>query len=107
MKHMANSIWMSELRYGLQLTHKVRISEGDRKMKKTMRAKLRLLDGSRVKGKRGIKKMLEIFDFLSVNQKCCSNKATGSMESKQRPVFPILILRLRRGGKHAYQRTAL
>ena len=33
LKHVANSLWMSKARYGLQLTHKVRMTEEDKKPK--------------------------------------------------------------------------
>ena len=53
-KHLVNSIWMSKLRYGLQLTHKVRLTDEDRKRTNskatqiTQNKVLRLTDGSRL-----------------------------------------------------------
>ena len=73
LKHVANSLWMSKARYGLQLTHKVRLTEVDRKskdIKATQLAQnkmLRLLDGSRIKDRRSVKDMLEKFGVLSIN----------------------------------------
>ena len=29
LKHVANSLWMSKMKYGLQHTHKVRVAEED------------------------------------------------------------------------------
>ena len=49
---VASSIWMSKVRYGLQLTHKVRTSEEDAKTKDIKAVQiaqnklLRLMDGS-------------------------------------------------------------
>ena len=51
LKTVASSIWMSKLRYGLQLTHKVRMTEEDTKTKDIKAVQivqnklLRLLDG--------------------------------------------------------------
>ena len=61
---------MSKVRYGLQLTHKVRLTEEDLKtkdMKATQIAQnklLRLLNGSRIKDKRTMKDMLEKFNLM-------------------------------------------
>ena len=71
---VAHSLWMSKMRYGIQLTHKVRLTEEDKHskdIKATQVAQnkmLRLLDGSRLKDRRSVKDMLEKFDMLSINQ---------------------------------------
>ena len=62
---MVKRIWMSKLRYGLQLKHKVTLTEEDKKtknLKATQRAQnkvLRLLGGSRMKDKKSMQTMLE------------------------------------------------
>ena len=73
-RHIVKSLWVSKLRYGLQLTLKVRLTEDDVKtkdMKATQLAQnkvLRLLDGSRIKDKRSVREMLVKFNMLSINR---------------------------------------
>ena len=73
-RHIVKSLWVSKLRYGLQLTLKVRLTEDDVKtkdMKATQLAQnkvLRLLDRSRIKDKRSVREMLVKFNMLSINR---------------------------------------
>ena len=65
---------MSEMRYGLQLTHKVRLKEEDRKRRDVKAIQIaknklqRLLDGSRIKDLRSMGGHARKFDMLSINQ---------------------------------------
>ena len=80
---VTNSIWMSKMSYGIQLRHKVRMTEEERKskdIKATQLAQnkmLRLLDGSRIQNKIIVKDMLE---FNKSNHG--RDQAFGSMKSK-------------------------
>ena len=74
LKNLADSLWMSKLRYGLQLCAKVRMNEEEttnQYVKATQIAQnkmLRLLEYSKISNRRRIKDMLEKHDLLSVNQ---------------------------------------
>jgi hypothetical protein len=95
LKTVASSIWMSKLCYGLQLTHKVRMTEEDTKTKDIKAVQiaqnklLRLLDGSRVKDRRSIKDMLDKFDLLSINQTSAQIKLTEAWKASKDVDYPI------------------
>ena len=69
-----HSLWISKLRYGLQLCTRVKITNQDptsgnmKALQITQNRMLRLLNGSRIKDKISIKYMLDKFGLLSVNQ---------------------------------------
>ena len=71
---MADSLWTSKLRYGLQLCAKVRLREDEvtewnmKMLQITQNKMLRVLDNSSIKDKRSRKDMLEKLDLPSVNQ---------------------------------------
>ena len=71
---MVHSLWISKLRYGLQLCLKVRLTEADTKssiskaLQKTQNRMLRAISGAKVKDHVSIKSMLEKHNLLSVNQ---------------------------------------
>ena len=71
---VVHSLWVSKLRYGLQLCTKVRISDSDvisghlKALQLTQNRMLRVLNGSKIKDKVSISTMLKKFDLLSVNQ---------------------------------------
>ena len=71
---IVHSLWISKLRYGLQLCTKVRINDSDPKTSKmkalqvTQNRMLRLLNGTKLKDKINTKSMLEKFGLPSVNQ---------------------------------------
>ena len=68
-----NIIWQTKLRYSLQLTDRVRLTEEDKKTNNIKATQifqnkvLRLLDWSRLRYKRSIQDMLEKFDLLSIS----------------------------------------
>ena len=71
---IVHSLWISKLRYGLQLCSKVRMCEEDTKpaymkeLQLTQNRLLRALNKTQVKDKVSIKEMLDKFNLLSVNQ---------------------------------------
>ena len=71
---IVHSLWMSKLRYGLQLCTKVRQSEQvtktefSKSLQLTQNRMLRLINNSRIKDKISVKSMLKKFNLLSVNQ---------------------------------------
>ena len=83
------------MRYGIQLTHKVRMMEEERKskdMKATQLAQnkmLRLLDGSRIKDKRSVKDMLEKFNMLSINPTMAEIKLLEAWKANRDEDYPI------------------
>ena len=99
---VAHSLWMSKMRYGIQLTHKVRLTEEDKHskdIKATQVAQnkmLRLLDGSRLKDRRSVKDMLEKFDMLSINQTIAEIKITEAWKANRDEDYPIHLEKERR-----------
>ena len=97
-KKLVNSLWMSKLRYGLQLCSQVRIQETEHKtnnMKVTQIAQnkvLRLLDGSAQKDRRRIKDMLEKLDLPSVNQLAAIVKLTETWKSINVKDYPVELI---------------
>ena len=95
LRHVASSLWMSKVRYGLQLTHKVRLTEEDKKnkdLKATQIAQnkmLRLLDGCRIRDRRSVKDMLEKFDMLSINQTIAQIKIMEAWKANKDENYPI------------------
>ena len=95
LKLIASSIWMSKVRYGLQLTNKARMAEEDKKMKDMKAVQiaknklLRLLDGSRIKDRRSIKDMLDKFDMLLINQTSAQIKLTEAWKASRDADYPI------------------
>ena len=71
---IVHSLWISKLRYGLQLCTKVTILSDDKKsgsmkeLQLTQNRLLRLLNGSKIKDKVSVHSMLKKFNLLSVNQ---------------------------------------
>ena len=72
---IVHSLWVSKLRYGLQLCTRVQIlTEGDKKCMKmkslqlTQNRLLRALNGSKIKDKVSVISLLKKFNLLSVNQ---------------------------------------
>ena len=71
---IVHSLWMSKLRYGLQLCTKVRQTEQATKteftksLQLTQNRMLRVINNSRIKDKISVESMLKKFNLLSVNQ---------------------------------------
>ena len=71
---IVHSLWISKLRYGLQLFTKVVVAEEERRsaalksLQLTQNRPLRALNNSRIKDRISIRSMLAKFNLLSVNQ---------------------------------------
>ena len=87
MMNIVHSLWISKLRYGLQLCTKVQLSPEERKpalmksLQLTQNRLLRLLNNSRVADKISTKSMLEKFQILSVNQLAAEIKLIETWKS--------------------------
>ena len=110
-RRVVDSIWMSKLRYGLQLTQRVRLEEEERKSKNIKATQiaqnkvLRLLDGSKTKDRRSIAEMLTKFNLLSVNQTSAQIKLLEAWKASRDPDFPIKFGDGERGGERETERT--
>ena len=88
LKKVADSIWTSKLRYGLQLYGQVRKSNLDpqscelKKLQIAQNNMLRNLENVRVKDKVSIKSLLDKNQMLSVNQTMAQIKLTEMWKSK-------------------------
>ena len=99
LKGVAESLWTSKLRYGLQLCGKVRLREeeameGNLKLVQIAQNKmLRVLDNSIIKDKRRKKNMLERFGMLSVNQLGAQIKLTEAWKAMNDNEYPVKLRR--------------
>ena len=79
---VVHSLWISKLRYGIQLCNKVRLTDSDPtngEMKSLQTAQnelMRMMDNSRTEDRIPIKTLLEKFKLQSVNQIAASTKLT-------------------------------
>lgn len=111
MKHIVSSIWTSKLRYGLQLTHKVRTQEDDRTTKDIRATQvaqndvLRLLDGSRRRDRKSIKDMLDELDMLSVNQTAAQIKLQEAWKANNDEDYPIKMVMKKEGDENEERDT--
>ena len=93
--NVIHSLWMSKLRYGLQLCLKVRITESDtrtsahKSLQKTQNRMLRALNRSRIKDRVSAKSMLEKYDLLSVNQLAATIKLTEVWKINNQEGHPL------------------
>jgi hypothetical protein len=101
---VVHSLWVSKLRYGLQLCTKVRISTADptpvymKALQTTQNRMLRLLNGSKIKDKISTKSMLEKFRFLSVNQLSAKIKLLEVWKTINKPDYPLSLEKYNRTG---------
>ena len=95
LKKVADSIWTSKLRYGLQLYGPVRKSNLDpqscelEKLQIAQNNMLRNLENVRVKDKVSIKSLLDKNQMLSVNQTMAQIKLTEMWKSKNILSYPL------------------
>ena len=72
--NIVHSLWLSKLRYGLQLCLKVRLTEEDKTsstskaIQQTQNRMMRAINSTKIKDRVSVKYMLEKFNLLSVNQ---------------------------------------
>ena len=94
---VAESIFMSKVRYGLQLMGKVRLSEEDPKnidlwaIQKAQNKLVRLLAGSRLNDRVSTKSLLDKFAMLSVNQMHAQIKLTEMWKIVHTDDHPIKV----------------
>ena len=93
--NVVHSLWISKLRYGLQLCTKVRLTNEDthtstqKEIQLTQNRLLRLLNGTKIKDKVSIHSMLQKFGLLSVNQLAAKIKLIEVWKTLNRPEYPI------------------
>ena len=93
--NIVHSLWISKLRYGLQLCTKVQIKNEDSKLatmkdlQLTQNRMLRAINNTKIKDKVSIQSMLEKFDLLSVNQLAATIKLQEVWKSVNVPGCPI------------------
>ena len=92
---IVHSLWVSKLRYGLQLCIKARTSETDstsaclKSLQLTQNTMLRAINGSKIKDKVSTKSMLIKFDLLSVNQLAAKIKLIEVWKSVQKEGYSL------------------
>ena len=92
---IVHSLWVSKLRYGLQLCTKVQHSTEERKctamksLQLTQNRMLRAINNSKIKDKISIVSMLKKFNLLSVNQLAASIKLTEVWKSLNVVDYPL------------------
>ena len=85
---VVHSLWVSKLRYGLQLCTKVIINDEEKRtaslkaLQLTQNRMLRAINGSKVRDRVSVKSMLAKFDLLSVNQLAAQIKLTEVWKAK-------------------------
>ena len=98
LKKLACSLWMSKLRYGLQLCTEVRLKETDpshKNVESTQVAQnklLRLLDNTSLKERVPTKTLLDTHGFLSVNQLAANIKLTETWKATNDNQYPIQLI---------------
>ena len=99
---ISNGLFVSKLRYGLQLLGKVRWLNSDpsnqdmEAIQKCQNKLLRLLNNSLISDKISIKSMLSKFNMLSVNQMNAQVKLNEIWKSVHVPNYPVKTSALRR-----------
>lgn len=100
-KKLINSLWMSKLRYGLQLCSTVRSSEEERKTSNMKLAQLaqnkmlRLMDGATRKDRTRISDLLKKAELPSVNQLAAIIKLTEAWKTVNIPNHPTSLITTR------------
>ena len=92
---VVHCLWVSKLRYGLQLSTKIRISNEDaipaglKTLQTTQNRMLRVLNGTRIKDMISTSSMLKKFGLLSVNQLAAKIKLMEVWKSINKVGYPI------------------
>ncbi len=92
-----HSLWVSKLRYGLQLCTKVQILTDDKKsatmksLQLTQNRMLRAINNSKIKDRISVTSMLQKFNLLSVNQLAAQIKLTEVWKSINIEGYPIVL----------------
>ena len=91
---LAHALWMSKLRYGLQLCSNVRLHESDpssinlKAVQIAQNKLLRLLDNSTLKDRKHSKDLLAKFNLLSVNQTAIQIKLMEAWKATHLQDYP-------------------
>ena len=94
---VVHSLWVSKLRYGLQLWSKVRVTESDpntesmKTIQLTQNRLLRALNNTKIKDKISTRSLLEKFDLLSVNQLAAQIKLLEAWKSVHVEGYAIVL----------------
>ena len=94
---IVHALWISKLRYGLQLCSKVRLCEEDPKpaymneLQLTQNRLLRALNNTKVKDKVSTREMLDKFELLSVNQLAAQIKLLEVWKAVNVPGYAIVL----------------
>ena len=94
---VVHSLWVSKLRYGLQLCTKVRLTISDtttanmKSLQLTQNRLLRMLNGSKIKDRVSTQSMLEKFGLLSVDRLAAKIKLVEIWKSLNREDYPICL----------------
>ena len=95
--NIVHSLWMSKLRYGLQLCIKVRLTDTDtttntnKTLQQTQNRMLRAINGTKIKDRVSTKLMLKKFDLLSVNQLAAKIKLIEVWKSINETGYPLTL----------------
>ena len=93
--NIVHSLWLSKLRYGLQLCLKVRLTEEDKTssaskaLQITQNRMMRTIDRTKIKDRVSVKYMLEKFNLLSVNQMAAKIKLLEVWKMVNREGSPL------------------
>ena len=94
---VVHSLWVSQLRYGLQLCTKVQILNDDTKstamksLQQTQNRMLRAINNSKIKDRVSVSSMLNKFNLLSVNQLAAQIKLTEVWKSVNIKDYAIVL----------------
>ena len=92
---VVHSLWMSKLRYGLQLCAQTRTSEEEVRstdmkiIQITQNRLLRMLTGTTLRERKSTKEMLKTLGLPSVNQLAIEVKLTETWKSVWDPIYPV------------------
>ena len=94
---VVHSLWVSKLRYGLQLCTKVQIRADDKKssamksLQLTQNRMLRAINNSKIRDQVSVTSLLQKFNLLSVNQLAAQIKLTEVWKSVNIEGYPVLM----------------
>ena len=92
---IVHSLWVSKLRYGLQLCFKVRLTNSDltpaclKSLQTNQNRMLRAIIGSKISDRVSTESMLKKFGLLSVSQLCAKIKLIEIWKSLNKEYYPI------------------
>ena len=101
---VVHSIWMSKLRYGLQLCAVIQEKEGESKntemkaIQVTQNRLLRMITGNSIRDRKSTKELLETTKLPSINQLAVEIRMTEAWKSMNDPTYPIQLERIPHDG---------